>query len=308
MNYLVFIVGQVILPIFVLIGVGFIFQRKVYSDVRVLTKLNVYVFVPAFIFVTIYSTAFSSEIVISIVVFFLSYAVAIFLFVRLFSKALSIPAGKKTAITNGALFYNAGNYGIPVNDLVFKGDGMAMSIQVVFVALQNMLMFTYGIVTLKSAENNIKEALYGFLKMPILYALILGALFNIYSFSLPDVILVPSTYIANGMVTIALLTLGAQVGSLARTSWNLILLMSVAIRLLVGPMLALIIIFVFGFDGVIAKVMLIAASMPTSVNSAVLAQEYQSEAAFSSETVLYTTVFSSLTVTGTIYLANYLFS
>ncbi|WP_153722987.1 AEC family transporter [Sporosarcina cascadiensis] len=308
MEYLLFIISKVILPIFVLIAVGFIFQKMIYADVKVLTKLNVYVFVPAFIFKTMYTAEFSAHIVMSISIFFIIYAIMLLIVVKILLKTFPVSSEKGMVITNGALYYNAGNYGIPVNDLVFRGDGTAMSIHIVIVALQNVLIFTYGIFTLNFEKRNFRDSILGYLKIPVLYALVLGVLFNTFSVPLPDALMVPANYISNGMVTIALLTLGAQVAVLKRTKWSLPLFYSVGTRLLIGPLLALLIIYVFGFNGMLAKVMLIASAMPTSVNSAVLAQEYDREPAFAAETVLYSTIFSALTVTGTIYLADYLFS
>ncbi len=39
------------------------------------------------------------------------------------------------------MFFNSGNYGIPVNDLVFRSDPFVMSIQVIMFTLQTYFCF-----------------------------------------------------------------------------------------------------------------------------------------------------------------------
>ncbi len=82
---------------------------------------------------------------------------------------------------------------------------------------------------------------------------------------------------------------------------------SVFIRLIGGPIVALMIITVFRLEGVMAQALFIASAMPTSVNSAVIAEEYKSHPDFAAQTVLFSTVASMLTVTVIIYLSRVLF-
>src|SRR5699024_12370732 len=95
--------------------------------------------------------------------------------------------------------YNSGNYGLPVNDLVFQSNPFAMSIQVVAMAFQNMFLFSYGVFSLRAADKGTLKALLGYFRMPVLYGLLAGLLFNFLNVSLPDLILVPAEYIANAI-------------------------------------------------------------------------------------------------------------
>ncbi|MDY0394104.1 hypothetical protein RWE15_05945 [Virgibacillus halophilus] len=45
---------------------------------------------------------------------------------------------EKITFSNSVMFFNSGNYGVPVNDLVFKSDPVAMSVQVIMLTLQNI--------------------------------------------------------------------------------------------------------------------------------------------------------------------------
>ncbi|MGB8001694.1 MAG: AEC family transporter, partial [Anaerobacillus sp.] len=120
-------------------------------------------------------------------------------------------------------------------------------------------------------------------------------------------VLIPANYIADAMVAIALVTLGAQVAQL-RFARNLsVVYVSLILRLLLGPAIALGIIYVLGIDGVTAQALLISSAMPTAVNSAIIAQEYENEPELSAQIVLASTVFSMVTVTIVISISRMIF-
>src|SRR5699024_7635598 len=106
---------------------------------------------------------------------------------------------------------------------------------------------------------------------------------------------------------IALLTLGAQVAQLKLTSSLRNVCFSMILRLLVSPLVALGLIFLFGMSGVTAQALLIASSMPTAVNSAVIAQEYKNYPEMAAQIVLFSTVASAFTVSLVIFVARVMF-
>ena len=56
MDALLKISYEIIAPIFVLIGLGYLVQKRVGFDLRSLTRLNFWVFVPGFLFARIYGS------------------------------------------------------------------------------------------------------------------------------------------------------------------------------------------------------------------------------------------------------------
>src|SRR5699024_92870 len=100
--------------------------------------------------------------ILKILLFLSLYAFVTFLITRFIARFLGLDRGQSILFTNSNLFYNAGNYGVPVNDLVFRSDPYAMSVQVIMVVFQNMFAYSYGIFSL-SAENSGKgRALLGY--------------------------------------------------------------------------------------------------------------------------------------------------
>ncbi|MCA0989743.1 AEC family transporter [Pseudalkalibacillus hwajinpoensis] len=298
---------EIIVPVFILIGIGVMLHRIFQFDLYTLAKVNIYFIVPGFIFLKLYETAFSLSLFLSVLTFFSILIVVLYVVSNVISRLFGYSRSVRASFTNSILFYNSGNYGVPVNDLVFKQDPFAMSIQVIILTFQNILTFSWGIFALKTVEGSKVSALLGYFKMPVLYAMLLGIGFNLLDVTVPEFVLIPADYIADSMIAIALLTLGAQVAQL-RLAKNLsVVYVSLIIRLLLGPLIALGIIFVLGIEGVTAQALFISSAMPTAVNSAIIAQEYENEPELSAQIVLASTVFSMITVTAVISIGRLLF-
>lgn len=301
------ILKNVILPIFVIMGIGFVLEKKFALNVQTLAKMNIYFFVPGFIFVKLYSTHISLHLFGNVFLFFVLLIVMLYVLSIPVAKSQRLDKKEKITFSNSVMFFNSGNYGVPVNDLVFKSDPVAMSVQVIVLTLQNIFLFSYGIFSLQSAEIGKLKALLGYFRMPVLYALLAGVLCNVLHVSMPEFIWIPANYISEGMISVALLTLGAQVANLRLASGLSKVYCSLLLRLVGGPVIAFVIIVLFGVKGMIAQALLVASAMPTSVNSSVIAQEYHNHPELAAQIVLFSTLFSSFTVTMTIYFARLFF-
>ncbi|SDY13100.1 AEC family transporter [Salimicrobium album] len=304
MAELLTILLDILLPVFIIMGIGFILEKKFDLDLNTLAKLNIYFLVPGFIFVKLYETEFAPGKFLGVIGFIGLYVLLLFVITRVFTRLQGMDGARATTVSNSVIFFNSGNYGVPVNDLVFKGDPFAMSIQVVVLTMQNVITFSYGIFALQSIHIGKWRSMAGYFKMPVLYALLAGILLNAGNIAVPSFLWVPSTYIADAMIAIALVMLGAQVAKIKWTTNFSSVYPSLFLRLLAGPLLALGMIYVFGLNGVTAQALFIASAMPTAVNSAVIAQEYENYPEFAAQIVLLSTLCSAVTVTFVIYVSR----
>ncbi|UOQ43972.1 AEC family transporter [Halobacillus salinarum] len=305
---ILFIFLNIIVPVFILIGLGAWMHKVFKLDLYSLAKLNIYFLSPGFVLINLYESDFSFSLLGKVFGFFIVFITLLYLVVQGIARAGQYSKSVRGVFTNSVVLYNSGNYGVPVNDLVFNGNPYAATIQVIVMTFQNVLSYTFGIFSLKAVEEGRFQALVGLLRMPAIYAMALGILLNVLPFQLPDFLLQPGEYIANAMIGMALLTLGAQVAQLKFNPKLLPVYISVGIRLILGPILACGIIWLFGYDGMLAQALLISSAMPSSVNSAIIAQEFRNEPELAAQIVLASTIFSMITVTLTIYCSHIIFS
>src|SRR5690606_38322763 len=223
------------------------------------------------------------------------------------SKMMGLDRLESAVFKNSVVLINSGNYGIPVAQMVFETQPIGVAIQVILVIFQNMTTYTYGLYNLISATKSGMEIVKDFLKMPILHALFIGVILNVFNIDIPQTLRIPLDHVAGGFIAVALITLGAQLSQIElRTMLNKTIVVSCITRLVVGPLTALLIIYLLGIDGVVAQSLFIASSFPTSRNSSSLALEYDVESNTAAQTVLFSTIVSCITVTIAIYISNIL--
>lgn len=307
MEHIGSIFSGVILPIFFLLGIGALMQQKFQLDLYTLSKINIYYLSPAIVFSKLYTSNLPLSLFGGVLLFSASLAVIMYVISILVGKISRLNLRKQTAFTHSVLFYNSANFGIPVNELVFQKDPFAASIQVCVMIFQNFLVYSYGVFALNSLDKNKLKALLEYFKLPLFYALFLGLTLNIFQVELPEMIVKPIDYVANAMIALALLTLGCQIAAFKPNFRDIHMYISLLLRLLIAPALAFILLKFLNLEGVLAQALFISTAMPTAVNSSIIAQEYNNEPQYAAQTVVMSTLVSSLSVTIIIYLAMQVF-
>lgn len=309
MIYLGMIFFQIVAPILVLLVLGAILQRKFHFNLKALSQLITYCFMPAAVFVNLYETSVEMAVLGQVGLFITLFIGSQMILSRFLAKMLGLEKNETAIFKNSIVLINSGNYGIPVAQMIFATQPIGVAIQVILVIFQNMTTYTYGLYNLISSTKSGVAILKDFLKMPIIHALIIGVTMNFFGVGIPQFIRIPIDHVANGFIAVALITLGAQLSQLEMKSmFRKTVFVSCFTRLVIGPAVALLIIFLLGLDGVVAQSLLIASAFPTSRNSSSLALEYDVESDTAAQTVLFSTIVSCITVTVAIYIAEMLFT
>ena len=308
MQYLSMIFFQIVAPILILLVIGGILQRKFQFNLKALSHLITFCFMPAAVFINIYETSIDLYVLGQIALFIVLFIGSQMVMSSAVAKVLKLEKQEAAVFKNSVVLINSGNYGIPVAQMIFVSNPIGVAIQVILVIFQNLTTYTYGLYNLISATKSGIEIIKDLLKLPIIYALLIGGILNYFEIQLPSTIQIPIEYIAGGFVAVALITLGAQLSQIQmRTMFNKTIYISCFTRLILGPAIALIIIYALGITGVIAQSLFIASSFPTSRNSSSLALEYDIDSDTAAQTVLFSTVISCITVTFVIYISTLLF-
>lgn len=308
MTYLSMIFFQIVAPILVLLAIGALLQRKVQFNLKAMSQLITYCFMPAAVFINIYETQVNMTVLGQITLFIVLFISSQMVLSHYLAKILKLDRKESAVFKNSVVLINSGNYGIPVAQMLFATQPIGVAIQVILVIFQNMTTYTYGLYNLISSTKSGLAIVKDFLKMPIVHALILGGLLNYFHVPIPQTFRIPIDYIADGFIAVALITLGAQLSQIEmRTMFSKPIFVSCFTRLVIGPAVALVIIFALGLDGIVAQSLFIASAFPTSRNSSSLALEYDIESATAAQTVLFSTIISCLTVTVVIYISTILF-
>lgn len=314
----------IVLPVLVLIALGYALQKYFGMDMKTLVRLNFYVVVPAVIYVKVVTTQLTGSDVLYIMGFHLLCMACWAVITLLVAQLRGIPKDQRRAMIMGSIFCNSGNFGLPVQEMAFRARGygdQALAMQVFVMLTQNVTTFTIGILlaagtfTRKQAMQNVKHIL----RFPPIYALAAALLTILIGKHYPapsanlSYYLTPIwqalNYMANGFVVVALVSTGAQLALVKfghkkyPVKWTLFL------RLIIGPVVGLLLIYLLGWEGrgMYAQVLLIGCASPVSVNCVLMCIEFDNHPDYIAQSVFYSTILSPITVTSTILLAQLLF-
>jgi predicted permease len=312
----------VLAPILLLVGIGALLRWRLRVDVATLSKLNIYLFVPGFVFFNVaHSTLRVSDMVGVFGITVLQVA-TLGLMIWGIGRLLRVSRQTLAAIALAVMFYNSGNYGLPLAELAYPKhvansslttDRDAAAYQTFVMMAQNLLTFTVGMAIAAAAhEGGIGKGFLTLIKLPILPGLLAGILAQWWiradpgHHHLPTWITSTTRYIKDGLVPVALITLGAQLATNPRwPRWKPVGLVLI-LRLIFGPIQMMALLWVLAKTGVPAlnvwpwpaELLILTASVPTAVNTLLLTLELGGDAELAADCVFWTTVFSVVTITG----------
>ena len=286
-------------------GAGWLLDRRCRLDLGSLVKLNLYLFVPSFIFVQIVRSNLTPGLALRVVGFTVAIITGMFVFGGLVGALMRYPRPQTRSLQLATMFYNSGNYGVPLMALAFPAQGPVL--QVFIIVATNVCTFSIGLLLATSAHRTGWRALLPMLRQVSLWAV--GAALVVRALHLPVQdwrwLWVPLEYFSSALVGFALVTLGAQISKterprhLSRLGWAL------GLRLLGGPLLACALVGMFGFSGETARIMILSSSFPTAVNTALIAHEFDADPHFAASAVFCSTLLSMITVTALITVLHF---
>lgn len=318
MSIFLYILNHNIIPIFILISLGFLLSKKFNLHIQTLSKVLFYLFMPSFMFCSVYTTPMHLNMA-KVIFFGLVMLISNDLLGHLIAKIRHYDTGLTNAFKNSIMFNNSGNVGVSLITLIFTSipfviDGKtpylneAITAQIIILVIQGISVNTLGFFNAGRAKKSTKDSLLQVLKMPAIYIIPLALICQWQQIDITGTPLWPTlNYVKGGMVPMALLTLGVQLSKTKFDFNNTEVHISVFTKLIVGPLLALFFIHIFKFDGVIAQTVFIAHAVPTAVNTALIAVECDSYKDFASQAVMVSTILSAITLTAAIYAARIMF-
>ncbi|MBH5317405.1 AEC family transporter [Paenibacillus sp. GSMTC-2017] len=293
-----------VLPMAIMAAIGIILHKAFSLDIKTLSKLNFYLFSPAIMFDLIYNTAISGNLIVKVMLFFVIFMVGQYILVEAVIRTRGYSPSMKSAMRNSVLFYNSANYGIPLNQLAFAGNKETLAIQVLIMITQSFLPNTYGVYSVNAHKADKRQMWLTILSMPVIYIIPLAFLLRGFDVPIPQPIETPINYLSSAFIGTALITLGVQLGSMEwRINRSLLIDVSLSgvLRLIAGPALALLIVWLMGLDKLTAAALIVSSAVPTSLSSVLLAVEFDNEKEFASQAVFVSTLISVVTVTAVIF-------
>ncbi len=288
------VILRAIVPVFTIVAIGYLLGTFKALDTKTLSELTLYLLTPGLVFTSLVE----SQIVLSRLLSTVAFAGLIFASVALVSWSLArwlryTPSETSSFILSTTLM-NCGNLGLPLIYFAFGTEGLAIA--VIFLVCFVIILNTFGIFTAAGGHLPASEALREVYRLPALYAISLALLVKGFHVMLPELLWKPIQMIGHAAIPIILIVLGVQLTHanlrerLGRIS------LTVGVRLLLSPILAVLIFTLLPADALTRRVLIIQSSGPTAVNAVILATKYDTHPEFVSSVILISTVLSVFTL------------
>lgn len=303
MASVLFIFTQVILPVLLMAGAGALVQRRFELDLRTLTRLNIWLLLPCFLFLQVFESTLGWGDVGRIVwVIFLPTLIVGGLAWAVM-KWRKTPREVMATILIAGLIFNAGNFGIPVASLQHGEPGL--QIQAIVVLISNVSIWCIGYAVLASGRGGDWKSLLGFFRLPMIYVVILAVLLRWLNVeSLPQAIDYPVRSLSAAVVPMALITLGAQLADRIRwPNWRIVGPV-LLLQLVAMPAVTAVVVWCFGQWPWPGAQLILAVAAPTAVNTLLLTLELEGDGEAAADCVAWTTITSAFTASVVLVLLN----
>ncbi|UCE00266.1 MAG: AEC family transporter [Chloroflexota bacterium] len=284
-----------LLPIFLAAGAGFLVAKYLGVPAKPVSRIAFFIFSPCLIFTLLTSGRLNGDDITLMVAYAAVSIILVGLVTGLIAYILRFKRTIIVALLITVMFGNVGNFGLSLNLFAFGEDALAFAS--IYFVTSATLVYTLGVVLASWGKTDLKTALVGVLKVPVIYAVLLALLFNWQKWELPLPIDRTVSLFSDAAIPVMIVLLGIQLYN-AKVSKEIFTVgLSNVLRLVVSPALAIGLAAVFHLEGSAYQAGVLEAAVPTAVLATVLATEYNLEPSLITTAVVSSTLLSPLTVT-----------
>jgi malate permease and related proteins len=274
-----------VVPVFLLIALGFLFAHWKKISLVPVTELIVYLGTPSLVLSSLASKPLLlADIAVlssGVVMIFAGVGVLIGLYFSCFrfsSPGFALPV----------LFMNAGNMGIPLALFAFGQPGLQRA-TLMFVII-TFLQYSLGIYLL-SGRGNWTEIF----RLPLIYATIAGLVLNLNRITIPELFFRPISMLGQATIPIMLVSLGYRLHDFQSVKWRHAL-GGAFVRIFGGFLIASVVVYLINAQGVNRQVLLLYGALPAAVINFVLTEKYGKDPDLAASIVVLSTFLSIVSI------------
>lgn len=280
-----------ILPVGLIILIGFIVGRTLPLQGSTLSQLALYVLSPALVVDSLYRTKLSVASSSKLLMGFALTSIAIYAIVGVINRLLKLPPALSRGVTAIVMFPNNGNMGLPVATFALGAAGLDRAI--VYMLGSIFVMFCLGPAIIQG--KGIIKGLKLTLKLPLLWAILFGLSLRLLSFPIPWELDKSIQQLGAAAIPVALILLGIQLSETHFRPSIKEIILAIA-RLLIAPMIAYLIGRLLQLEILNLQILVLQSAMPTAVNSLILVSEFGGDKDLVAKAIVTSTLMSFITL------------
>lgn len=304
----------IVLPVFLVIGLGFALQRTNLFSREFTVQLNrliFYVALPALLFHKISLANFTSSFNGRLLFGLLATMFVMFAGSYLYGVVRGYPVPRLGAFCQASFRSNVAYIGIAIVFSAYGEDGLAAA-GIVIGFFVPMLNFLSVLALLLPQRNGDAKPTAGIWLQqlglnPLILACLAGIAWSLLKLPLPTIMDRTLDIVTGMALPLALLSIGASF-SMDRLKGDIqVVAMASLFKIVVMPSIAVILLMMLGLRGRELGIGFILAGAPTAAAAFVMAQQLNNDAELSGSIIMVSTLFSLVTYTGGLYLLSFMY-
>lgn len=284
-----------LLPILLIAAAGYILGKALTVDSRTIGRIVFYIFSPLLVFNLMVTSQLNLQQAVTTVGYTAIFIATMGLLAFTLGKIFRLERPQLLAVILTVAFGNTGNYGLPLVKFAFGDEALAVAS--IFYVTTTILFNTAGVIIASLGHTDLKSAILGVFKLPIVYGVMLALVVKATGFALPVSLSRTIEIAASGAVPLMIVLLGLELTKIQWSHSFRALGVGVLTKLIFGPIIGLLLAGLFGLQGHGHQGSVIEASMPAAVATTVVATEYRLEPSLVTAIVFLGTILSPLTLT-----------
>jgi len=274
------VVFSSVTPAFAVIGLGYLFGRRGLVDISHFINFVLYLGTPCLVLESLGGHHVApAEMAITG-----AAAALVVAFVGVLAYGYSRATKQRsTEVLLCSMFGNTGNIPWPLAFFAF-GD-VGLSFQVVYAVVTATLLYTLGV----SIAAGKTRGVLSFLKLPLVYAAVLGITLSVAGVELPVFVSRPIGMLGDTAIPLLLFTLGIEIGQ-ARPGLSRDVAAIVLLRILGGALAGFIFLSLFSPPLEVRRAIILASCAPCAVHAFMLTAKFQGTATRAASAVFYSTL------------------
>lgn len=288
-------VGNYVLILFILIGVGFVCNKTkilTSASLKEMTNLVLYIVTPCVI-INSYQREFDKNmlrgLLITLAAALLSFAINILL-THLLVKDKD--KRREKTLRFGAVFSNCGYMSLPLQEAMLGEIGVFYG--ATYIAVFQIMLWTYGVILMSGSIKSI--SLKKIIINPGVLSTALGIVLYVFSISIPFTVLEPIKYLGSLNTPVPMVIVGYYLAQASLRLKGVSAYVSLVLRLIASPLIMIAILLCLGISGDIAIACTIAASAPVAAATTMFSEKFDGDTTLSATFVSITTILSIITM------------
>ena len=260
---------DVIAPLFLLIGCGYLLGRRRSVDPAPLADVAIYICLPFLMFSALVrhpvtGAAAAQAFAWQVGMYLVSMPV-----IALVAHLAGWDKPTRSAVTLSLPTVNIASYGVPV--VLFAFGDEALAIVMLLFVYGNVLAASLGTYIAAGGRQSPLQAFKSIFKLPLIYAAALALAVNALAVPIPDSVLDAADLIGRAGPILAIILLGVQVSRIPiRGRSSVALYGGIGAKVLLGPAIGIGLTLLIGAQGAVRDVLLLCSCLPTAINALIL--------------------------------------